>query len=61
MEDWDKIKKQIVEQPNLEYNGNFPWYLMIEIRRQIGGDKNTIMFYYRVYKFDCGNLRRHNK
>ncbi len=36
MEDWDKIREQVVEQPSLEDNRNFPQHLVIEIRGQIG-------------------------
>ncbi len=37
MEDWDKIKKQVVEQPSPEDNRNFPQCLVMEIRRQMRG------------------------
>ncbi len=36
-EDWDKIREQVVEQLNLEDNGNFARRLVIEIREQMGG------------------------
>ena len=35
MKDWDKIKEQVVEQPSLEDNKNFPQRLVMEIRGQI--------------------------
>lgn len=37
MEDWDKIREQIIEQPSPENNENYPQYLIIEIKRQIEG------------------------
>lgn len=33
MEDWDKIRKQIIEQPNLKDNGNFLKRLVMKIKR----------------------------
>ena len=58
--DWDKIRKQVIEQPSLENNENFLQCLMMEIRRQMEGDDNTSKFCYRVLEFSCGNLGRHD-
>ena len=36
-EDWEKVKGQVIEQPNPEKNGGFPHYLVIEIEERQGG------------------------
>lgn len=36
-EDWDKVRRRVAEQPNLEINGNFPRRLVMEIQGRRGG------------------------
>ena len=37
VEDWEKVKSQVVEQPSLEENGGFPRRLVMEIEGRQGG------------------------
>ena len=54
-ENWDKIRKQVVEKPNLEDNANFLQRLVIENREQMGGNNC-----FKVKKFGCENLGRYD-
>ena len=54
MEDWDKMKEQIVEESSSKDNGNFLWHLVMEIRGQIEGDNSTSISHCRVLEFVAG-------
>ena len=55
MEDWDKIREQVVKQPSPEDNKNFLQRLIIEIRGRMGGDDCC-----KVKKFGCGYLGKYD-
>ena len=46
--DWNKIREQVVEQPNSENNENFLWRFVIEIWGQMG---EIIVLVYLVVEF----------